>query len=56
MKFIILDKTKILWLEQHEMDKEFPNPRIMNDTLIFYKAEQLPPPNTVMKKKRWLWK
>lgn len=56
MKFLILDKTKIIWLEEHEMDKEFPNPRVMNDTLIFHKAEQLPPPNTVMKKKRWLWK
>ena len=56
MKFIILDKTKILWLEQHEMNKEFPNPEIRDDTLTFYKAETLPPPNTVMKKKRWLWK
>lgn len=56
LKFHILDSSTILWLEIHEMDKEFPLPEIIDDTLHFYPAEQLPPPNTEMKRKRWLWK
>ena len=56
LKFHILDSSTILWVEIHEMDKEFPLPEIIDDTLHFYPAEQLPPPNTEMKRKRWLWK
>lgn len=56
MRFRILDRTKILWIDEHLIDKDYPNPEIINDTLVFYKSEQLPPPNTAMKKKSWLWK
>lgn len=56
MRFKILDRTKILWIDEHLMDKEFPYPDVKNDTLLFYKTKQLPPPNTEMKKKKWLWK
>ena len=56
MTFKILDRTRIVWIDEHLMDKEFPNPKIKNDTLIFHRAEQLPPPNTYLKKKSWLWK
>lgn len=56
MRFKILDRTRILWIDEHLMDKEFPNPDVRNDTLIFHKTKQLPPPNTEMKKKKWLWK
>ena len=55
MRFQILDRTKVVWIDEHLMDKEYPEPEMKNDTLIFYNAVQLPPPNTEMKKKRWLW-
>ena len=55
MKFLILDRTRILWIDEHLMDKDYPNPEMINYTLIFHKAKQLPPPNTDMKKRRWLW-
>jgi hypothetical protein len=56
LKFHILDSSTIHWVEMHQMDKEFPLPESIDDTLHFYPAEQLPPPNTEMKRKRWLWK
>ena len=55
LRFRILDRTRILWIDEHLMDKEHPNPDVKNDTLIFHKAKQLPPPYTEMKRKRWLW-
>lgn len=58
MRFKILDRTKIFWIDERLMDKEFPNPDVKNDTLFFsyfHKTGQLPPPNTEMKKKQWLW-
>lgn len=55
LKFRILDRTTIVNFEEHYIDKEFPYPNKRNDTLHFWKASQLPPPNTEMKKKKWLW-
>ena len=55
LKFKIVDHTTIVWKEKQYMDKEFPIPVVLNDTLLFTTASQLPPPNTEMKKKRWLW-
>ena len=55
--FRILDREKILWIDKHLLrDREFPDPEIVNDTLFFEPVSPLPPPNTEMKKKRWLWK
>ena len=55
LKFHILDCTTIVLCEEHYIDKEFPYPKICHDTLCFREVP-LPPPNTEMKKKRWLWK
>ena len=55
LKFHILDSSTIHWVEMHQI-KGFTLPKIYDDTLHFYPAEQLPPPNTEMKRKRWLWK
>ena len=54
LKFRILNRTTIVLFEEHYIDKEFPYPELRNDTLHFWKASQLPPPNTEMKKKKWL--
>ena len=54
LKFRILDRTTIVFCEEHYIDKEFPYPKSRNDTLRFWKASQLPPPNTEMKRKKWL--
>jgi len=56
LKFHIKDKTTIHWIDVHTIDKEFPYPESVDKDLFFLKEEQLPPPNTEMKKKRWLWK
>ena len=55
LKFTILDSTTLLWNEERMVDKEVLFPRIINDTLYFWRNDELPPPNTNMKKKKWLW-
>ena len=58
LKFRIIDRNTIVLCEEQEIDKghqwEYP-PLMKNDTLHFWEASQLPPPNTEFKNKRRFW-
>lgn len=57
LKFHIIDDTTMTLCEAHYMDKEYPYPQKLSDTLRFIPAlSPLPPAQTEMKQKKWLWK